>query len=126
MKAEELMTPRFEVIAAFPGMDGTNIKAVGDILTDDGIKAVLDQNGRAIFPIEWEKYPHLFRKLNWWEKRSIEDMPKKVISKADDKGSVYEIYKWDMERFIGWLDDKEYSCCSLYIFNPEYGYFPVD
>jgi len=135
MKAEELMKPRFEVIADYP----LSPYFKGDVIIfkngeTDHITTIsyLDEFGLQVDQaqlvpcVTFEKYPHLFRKLNWWEHRSIEDMPKKVLSKADDKGSVFEIHKWDMERFIGWLDDKEYSCCSLYTFKPEYGYFPVD
>jgi hypothetical protein len=58
MKKQKIKT--IEVIADFPGMKNYNIESVGDILTDDGVNAVKDQNGRAIFVIDWEKYPHLF------------------------------------------------------------------
>lgn len=58
------MKPRkFEVIADFPAMEATNIKKVGDILTDDGVNAVRDQDGRAIYDLDFEKYPHLFKEI---------------------------------------------------------------
>jgi len=62
MTAKELMQPRFEVIAEYPNC----IFKKGDILE------------RIAEVEELEKYPHLFRKLNWWEFRKIEDMPKKL------------------------------------------------
>jgi len=116
MKAKELLKPRFEVIASFPN----SYYKVGNILQGDLI--FCDPEGD-----KYSDYPHLFRKLNWWEKRSIEDMPKKLICKAiPDDDSVQEIYEWDMRLLIGWLDENKFKCCSLKAFNPKFGYFPVD
>ena len=112
MKAEELMRPRFEVIADYP----SSIYEIGQILESTTENMVLF----------FQKYPHLFRRLNWWEHRTAEEMPKKVMSLADDKGDTYEIEGWDMELLVGWIDKKSRSCCSLLSFNPEYGYVPVD
>lgn len=122
MKAEELILSRFEVIADYPD---SQFK-VGEIedrdwsLFPDG-----DETKEPIWSIS--DFPHLFRKLNWWEHRTIEQMPKKLIYKAtEDSSEVYEIEEWDMERLIGWIDKENRSCCSLLSFNPEYGYFPID
>jgi hypothetical protein len=79
MTVEELLIPRFKVIADYPTMDRNGNYMVGDILTDNGKTAVLKQNGDAVFVCEWKKYPHLFKKLEWWEERNIEDMPKYIL-----------------------------------------------
>ena len=63
--------------------------------------------------------------MNWWEKRTAEEMPHKVKSLMNNKGDVYEIEEWDMELLVGWINKKERSCCSLLTFKPEYGYVPV-
>ena len=126
METKELLKPRFEVIADYPAMERNGNYQIGDILTDDGKTAVLKQDGTPVFACDWEKYPHLFRKMNWWEKRTSEQMPKKVKSLADAKGDVYEIEEWDMEIMVGWIDKKNRSCCSLLTFKPEYGYVPID
>jgi len=128
MKAEELMMPRFEVVETYP--KSKFIK--GDILeripnaTNNWYNSDKSLVNADILLEEIEQYPHLFKKLNWWEKRSIEDMPKKVISKADKNNDVFEIQEWDMELLVGWLNKDTRSCCSLLSFNPEYGYFPID
>ena len=129
MNAKELMTPRFEVIETYP----KSKFAKGDILeripnaTNDWYNADKSLINADILLEEIEQYPHLFRKLNWWEKRKIEDMPKRLICKAiPNDTEIMEIKEWDMEILVGWLNKKERTCCSLTSFNPEYGYFPVD
>jgi hypothetical protein len=122
MTAEELMKPRFEVIADFPD---NHFGGIGTILDRDWAKYPNDDEGqKAIWRIS--DFPHLFRKLNWWEKRTADQMPKRVMSILDDKGDTFEIQEWDMEILVGWIDKKERSCCSLLTFKPEYGYVPVD
>ncbi len=114
MTAAELMQPRYEVIAEYPSCHHEK----GSIV--DNVTEYME----AFF----NKYPHLFRKLNWWEYRKVEDMPKRLICKAipgDEKNKV-DIVGWDMEILVGWIDKEERSCCSLRTFSPEYGYFPVD
>jgi hypothetical protein len=127
MKAEDLLIPRYELIADFPGRDSFNIDKVGSILTDNGERAITDENGHSIFVIKFEEYPHLFRKLNWWEYRKIEDMPKRLICKAiPNDTEINEIESWDMDILFGWTNKKERVGCGLLSFNPEYGYFPID
>lgn len=122
------MLPRFEVIETYPK---SKFKK-GDILeripnaTNDWYNADSSLINADILLEEIEQYPHLFRKMNWWEKRTAEQMPKKVMSILDDKGDTFEIQEWDMEILVGWIDKKERSCCSLLTFKPEYGYVPVD
>lgn len=124
MKAEELMKPRFEIIADYPNND---LGEVGQIIYRDWCYRI---NG-----LEWRisDFPHLFRKLNWWEHRDIEDMPKRLISKAfaneetkEVSDEVFEVEEWDMEQLVGWTNKTKRECCSLLSWNPEYGYFPVD
>jgi len=128
MTAKELIQPRFEVIETYPK---SKFKK-GDILeripnaTNDWYNADKSLINADILLEEIEQYPHLFRKLNWWEKRTADQMPKKVMSILDDKGDTFEIQEWDMEILVGWIDKKERSCCSLLTFKPEYGYVPVD
>lgn len=122
------MLPRFEVIETYPK---SKFKK-GDILeripnaTNDWYNADKSLINADILLEEIEQYPHLFRKMNWWEKRTADQMPKKVMSILDDKGDTFEIQEWDMEILVGWIDKKERICCSLLTFKPEYGYVPVD
>lgn len=126
MTAEELLKPRFEIIAGFPKLAYN----IGIILTPikegsnyyDCIEAPF---GEIIgFP---EKYPHLFKKLNWWEHRKVEDMPKKLICKAiPGDMEIMHIQEWDMNILYGWTNVEKREGCGLHSFNPEYGYFPID
>lgn len=120
MTSKELLNPRFEVIADYPGND----EIIGHVLecpnfdNDFTVKYWCERN---------EKYPNLFRKLNWWEKRNEEDMPKRLICKAiPGDTEIIEIESWNMSCFYGWIDKRNRKCCSLHSFNPKYGYFPVD
>lgn len=129
MTAEELLKPRFEVLEEYPQ---SHFKK-GEILvriknatnnwydvTENSLKGIITLE-------EIEKYTHLFRKLYWWEHRSIEDMPKKLICKAipNDTEIMY-IKEWDMENLYGWICAKSRIGCGLLSFNYEYGYFPID
>jgi hypothetical protein len=95
MTAEELLKPRFEVIADFPLLKNK----VGEIIIAKKPywRIELDflfLNSSNISP---EAYPHLFRKLNWWEHRKIEDMPKKVGIKETNE--TYEIISWEFREY---------------------------
>jgi hypothetical protein len=123
MTAKELMNPRFEVIADFPD---SHYGAIGTILDRDWAKYPNDdETQKAIWKIS--DFPHLFRKLNWWEKRTAKQIPKKLICKAiKDDTQVHEIESLDMDILFGWISKKERVGCGLHSFNPEYGYFPID
>ena len=125
MTARELLQPRYEVIADYPKSDfkvGQIIQCSDDLVNDKDVGAFLRK-----FKYNFDKYPHLFKKLNWWEHRKIEDMPKKLICKAiQNDTEVQKIESWDMEILVGWTNKEKRECCSLLSFNPEYGYFPVD
>lgn len=90
MKAEDLLKPRFEVIADYP----FNPHQLGSVL--EAIHTSIHQTTTSYRNefgdivqqeqycnhSDFEKYPHLFRKLNWWENRTIDQMPKRLICKA--------------------------------------------
>jgi hypothetical protein len=63
--AEELMQPRYEVVADYPGNDSYS---VGSVIENIG------PNYAAML----EDYPHLFRKFEWWDKRDDNEMPQYV------------------------------------------------
>ena len=121
MTAQELLKPRFEVIADYPGNE---FGGIGTVLDRDWGEYP-DGEGK---PPSWSisDFPHLFRKMNWWEGRHKDDMPKKVMSMYDEKGDTFEIQEWDMDILVGWIDKEQRSCCSLKVFTPQYGYVPID
>jgi hypothetical protein len=74
---EDLLIDRYKVIAPWPEMERW-LARVGDILTDNGKTAVKNQDGDAVPVFEWETFPHLFKKLEWYEDREPSEMPQYV------------------------------------------------
>lgn len=135
MNAKQLLLPRFEVIADYPKSTFENYK-IRDVLelkeiTSDKIFHNSDEIwvGNFFKQDDLEKFPHLFKRLNWWERRKEEDMPKKLMSLMDkdkENPEIYDIVKWDMINMLGFIDLETRSVCDLLIFNPEYSYIPID
>jgi len=90
---------RFRVIADYPGMSRNGNYKVGDILIDDKKNAVRKENGDPVFACDFEKYPHLFKKLKWWD--GLSEMPEYIFYKNE----VHKIIKWNNE-FGTSVDDK--------------------
>lgn len=133
MTTEQLLVPRFKVIAAYPG--SKHYYKVGDILTDNGKDAVTNQKGDAVPYGDWAQYPHLFKKLEWWHDRSIEDLPK-YVNDTMNAGSIHKIdwyLKHDVVAFVigcGPVRDKTYAPEEFTGFEPateaEYNEFKVN
>jgi hypothetical protein len=94
MTPDELMKPRFQVIADYPG----SLIKPGDLLVDGMIdnKPVWQQmrNGiRLSNSVHGpEFYPHLFKLIEWWERRSPEEMPEYV-----KEGEIVNKATWKTE-----------------------------
>jgi hypothetical protein len=84
----DLMKPRWKVIADYP----KNPYHVGDIL-NGGFRSedliYCDDKGP-----RWRDYPHLFRKLEWWEERKPEEMPEYVKFGLSKPTKVLPVNKW--------------------------------
>lgn len=77
----ELLKPRYEVIAESPN----NPERIGDIfhqIYDDGIFHLINREHQSVgyHVMVLDNYPHLFRKLEWWEHRKPEEMPEYLKS----------------------------------------------
>lgn len=97
MTNEQLLQPRYEVIAGYPDSEFK----IGEILDRDWFKYENDdeETGKIIWKIS--DFPHLFRKLKWWEKRKPEEMPEYVkwdynpkVDNENVKGLVEKVVKW--------------------------------
>lgn len=111
MTKEELMQPRWKVIEGYPF--SPPIHAVGTIiegsLAPEGMEA-------------WEdKYPHLFKKLEWHEERKTEDMPEYVFWSKSAKKEITPVERWENTKVFGMrfsiVNDKWRhiaSECSIY------------
>lgn len=83
MSVEELLKPRYKVIADYPSL-GSAAK-FGSIIEGE---YVLDRG-------EWypmEKYPHIFKSLQWWEEREEKYMPEYVKYENGAVGKLGEKY----------------------------------
>ena len=84
LSTEELLKPRYKVIADYPNSDWK----LNEILDRDWSWDGDDENG---FAHSISQYPHLFKKLEWWEEREEKDMPEYVKHKIDSE--VYKLQK---------------------------------
>lgn len=114
MTTEDLLKPRYRVIADWPGVAGK--VNVGDIFTPD-------PEDEGMFWIDGEPfqedklldYPHLFRKLEWWEERPEGELPQylKSISVALSMkiGEVCKVRKYaaDIKKAGVFLEGKSFS-----------------
>ena len=89
MTTEELLKPRYLVIADYPGMDddGYYIGQVKENIAENYCKLL-------------DKYPHLFRRLEWWEMRDEKDMPEYVKRKTKD-GRAYRAVDHNIKSSLG-------------------------
>jgi hypothetical protein len=91
LSTEELMHPRYKVIADYPG----NIHPIGHIHGHDinGTQNVMKLDEWLAFH---DKYPHLFKKLEWWEDREEKDMPQYVkLVMSNRIQFVHKVEKWN-------------------------------
>lgn len=66
MTNEELMTPRFKVIEDYPN----SLFKIDEILTGNE-RLFCDKNSE-----RYSDFPNIFKPLEWWQERSLEDLPK--------------------------------------------------
>lgn len=116
MTPDELLKPRYEVIADYP----KNPWRIGDILYPFDKKLSI----AAGLP-EIERYPHLFKPLQWWERREEKDMPQYVKHTLNGRTTYHKIERWDMEIMVGYLDSGNRHVCSILSWKPEYTYQPA-
>lgn len=126
MKAKDLLRPRFEVINLYPQSD----YSIGEIIilneeNNEGQPYIVGLDCKAkLYSAYFEQYPHLFKKLDWWEYRTEKEMPKKVKHLLE--GDVYEINKWDMNILFGFTNLESRAGIGLTLWKPEYGFIPID
>jgi len=87
----DLMKPRYLVIADTPY---PNTPTIGTILTleESGVSnwLTVKHNDFVYSKMMLDKYPHLFRPLQWWEFRDEKDMPEYV----KHNGKIYKVTGW--------------------------------
>ncbi len=104
MKTTNLMQPRYEMIADYPN----SYINVGCIITElqehISIGRSISIEGKVIISsVDFKKYPHLFRKLKWWENRDISEMPMYLRHKLMDHILKVEEY-FLSDRYVRFKD----------------------
>lgn len=102
---EELLKPRYKVIADYPGCKFK----IGNILTY--VREIAqtydlwrnEKTGVEIIYSGFGAFPHLFKKLEWWEDREPGEMPEYV--KGYDR--VYKMVKWTHNACGEYFDEVE-------------------
>lgn len=98
MSTEDLLLPRYKLLADYP-LNIIEIGAVFDKCTEF----------QCVF---FDKYPHLFRKIFWWEERKIEDMPAFVKRiKFRELISWHNIEIEEVIKVEQWVNENEIGKC---------------
>lgn len=94
MTPEELLKPRYKVIADYPGCSCE----VGTILIPDESGELMNKKAGYSWSVtrvlekDVKKFSHLVQKLEWFQERKPEEMPEYVKSIPEKKG-YYEVKK---------------------------------
>jgi hypothetical protein len=111
-------TPRYEVIAEYP----QGAWAIGTILVPDengemySKKHGYSQSSICLFLEDIDKYPHLFRKLKWWELIPKQSLPEYVKGRLLDSigNGVFKVV-WKVERKTLWVREHDHKCFSYFL-----------
>lgn len=106
MSVEQLLTPRYKVIAKYPG-SRWEVGHVVHLLNNKGsiIYRWSDNNGDWVYEYWFMEYPAIFKKLQWWEERQEGEMPQYVkILNQQDKEEVYKVNKWNNSNGMPYVD----------------------
>jgi hypothetical protein len=90
-KIAELLKPRYKIIDDYPGLK----IPVGAILIPNRLDGTInnewvtpDKSDRKnLYGYDLSKYPHLFKKLEWWHERTPDELPKYIGAK--NEGGVF-------------------------------------
>jgi len=110
---DELLKPRYVLENEYPECPFNN----GDILTQRGQSNAfgIEDNPYGILQEDLDKFPYLFRKLEWWQERSESEMPEYV--KNIETGEIGKVFRWRNdcnEVFVGFKD----NCCATKFYIP--------
>jgi len=112
----DLLAPRYKLIADYPH----SIFTVGQILnlenkngfwrytwaTNDG----MDYEPESLFT----EYPNIFKRLEWWEDRYLEDLPEYIIGRKRGNDVYLKVDKWFFDDVCGYWqtikDNFTFSC----------------
>jgi len=119
MTVEELMQPRYKVIADWPFRKNFEVGEIvilnKEFSPNYKMYEVKDCQGLQVYITSFfEKFPLQFKKLEWWEDRKVEDMPEYIIGRKRGEGVYLKVDKWFFDEVCGYWqtikDDFTFSC----------------
>jgi hypothetical protein len=87
MTVEEFLQQRYKVISDYP----ESPFEIGDI------RYAEDRPYNGMSKEFYDKYPYIFKKLEWWEERDIEDMPKYL--KVVESGKIEKVTDYFLDAY---------------------------
>lgn len=125
---EQLLIPRYKVIATWPGMEAepfrlNQIVTLSAHICDEGLEyihiPINHMPGSYMRQGFFDKFPHLFQSSPWWSDREISDLPE-YVKRSD--GSVVRVLHYGYSEGEGELylvmDDLEIPSYMDYL-NPQ-------
>lgn len=113
---EQLMMPRYKVIAPWPGMESTGFE-VRQVVSLDKLLGEAHPmyeyencQGTQYFVLDFfKKYSNLFKELMWWHLRSKDDLPTHIGVLNENKEWIWiaPVVKWDE------LREQECGYCTI-------------
>lgn len=88
LSIEDLLKPRYKVIADYP----RSRDWIGKVII---VGAIGEET-----QLPYYKYPHLYKALEWWEEREEKDMPEYVVADSfvHNKTGVFKIKEWKVRK----------------------------
>jgi len=110
---EQLFKPRFEAIADYPN----SLFKVGLVINTGYDRIFCDSNSE-----KYSDFPHLFKKLEWYEKRNIADMPKylKETDLSNCRISYIEVLNWILTEIQIECECDKYNGTIIFYSNNEH------
>ena len=91
MSNNELLKPRYKVIALYPNSE-TNGMIMGKILIAD----FPTKSTQELWTEAKNEYPHIFKKLEWWEERGENDFDELKFVKTHAGNSVRTVLRLEL------------------------------
>lgn len=95
LSKEELLKPRYKVIARWPDMarDKFFEGQIIQLIQLAGEQACTRIGNSTLYDAWFDGFPHLFKKLEWWEERAESDMPGYISLNPENTTGGPEVFK---------------------------------
>lgn len=101
MTKTKLLLPRYKVIAGFPDSKFTIGETIEMMAFDIDAKEFYDN--KFLLESYYSDYPAIFKKLEWWEERTVDEMPEYLKNKTAIPVTFSKVEKWEFEGKERWI-----------------------